>query len=116
MPLSAQATGWWILFCRSRDGQALLRHAANPSDSKRENQLAYETEQLRLGLRGAEAIYELFRHEYDLDFSMYKEATVLRRIGRRLAISECPTIDAYAERLKVDKAELTRFIRICSLV
>ncbi len=107
MPLSAQATGMVDMVLPPEEmGQALLRHAANPLDSKKESQMAYEIEQVRLGLKGAEAIYELFRHEYDLDFSMYKEATVLRRIGRRLAMSECPTIDSYAERLKVDKAEL----------
>ena len=40
-----------------------------------------EAEVLRL--RGFAA---LFRHEYELDFSVYKEATVLRRISRACAV------------------------------
>lgn len=107
MPLSAQSTGLVdLVLAPGEMGQALVRHAANPLDSKREGELAYRTEQARLGLRGAEAIYELFRHEYDLDFSVYKEATVLRRISRRIAMSDTPSIDSYAERLSKDKAEL----------
>lgn len=107
MPLSAQSTGLVDLVLAPQEmGQTLVRHAANPLDAKRDGELAYRTEQDRLGLRGAEAIYELFRHEYDLDFSVYKEATVLRRIGRRIAMSDMPTIDSYAERLSQDKAEL----------
>ena len=107
MPLSARSTGLVDIVLDPRDiGKALLRHAANPIESKRDAALAYKTEQARLGLRGAEAIYELFRHEYDLDFSAYKEATVLRRIGRRLAMSDCATIDGYAEKLSNDKSEL----------
>ncbi len=107
MPLSAQATGVVDLVLPPHEmGTALLQHAANPLDCKKGGLLAYETERVRLGLKGAEAIYELFRHEYDLDFSMYKEATVLRRIGRRLAMSDTPTIDSYAEKLREDKSEL----------
>lgn len=107
MPLSAQSTGLVDLVLAPQEmGQALLRHAANPLDAKRDGELAYRSEQVRLGLRGAEAIYELFRHEYDLDFSAYKEATVLRRISRRIAMSDTPTIDNYAERLRKDKTEL----------
>lgn len=83
MPLSAQSTGLVDLVLAPQEmGKALLRHAANPLEAKQDGELAYRSEQVRLGLRGAEAIYELFRHEYDLDFSAYKEATVLRRIGR----------------------------------
>lgn len=107
MPLSAQSTGLVdIVLAPQEMGKALLRHAANPLDAKKDGELAYEAEQVRLGLRGAEAIYELFRHEYDLDFSVYKEATVLRRIGRRIAMSDTPTIDSYAEKLSKDKSEL----------
>ncbi len=107
MPLSAQSTGLVDIVLAPRDmGKALLRHAENPTGYKKDCAMAYKTEQARLGLRGADAIYELFRHEYDLDFSAYKEATVLRRIGRRLAMSDSLSIDSYAERLSRDKAEL----------
>jgi two-component system, chemotaxis family, CheB/CheR fusion protein len=107
MPLSAMATGMVDLVLPPQEmGQALTRHAINPLDAKKEGDLAYQSEQVRLGLRGADAIYELFRHEYDLDFSVYKEATVQRRISRRVAMSDPPSIDSYAERLRHDKTEL----------
>jgi two-component system, chemotaxis family, CheB/CheR fusion protein len=107
MPLSAQSTGLVdVVLAPHEIGNALLRHAADPLDAKKDGEVAYKSEQVRLGLRGADAIYELFRHEYDLDFSAYKEATVLRRIGRRLAMSESLTIDSYAEKLSRDKSEL----------
>lgn len=107
MPLSAQATGMVDIILAPQDmGNALMQHAKNPLDAKRSLDLAYTTEQTRLSLRGLDAIYELFRHEYDIDFSVYKEATVQRRIGRRIAISDTPDIDSYAERLRTDKAEL----------
>ncbi len=107
MPLSAQATGLVDMVLSPQEmGKALIQHAANPLDAKKSGDLAYRTEQDRLGLRGADAIYELFRHEYDLDFSVYKEATVQRRISRRVAMSETPNIDSYAERLRNDKSEL----------
>ncbi len=107
MPLSAQATGLVDMVLSPHEmGKALIQHAANPLDAKKSGDLAYRLEQDRLGLRGTEAIYELFRHEYDLDFSVYKEATVQRRISRRVAMSDTPNIDSYAERLRNDKAEL----------
>jgi two-component system CheB/CheR fusion protein len=107
MPLSAQATGVVDLVLSPQEmGDALMRHAANPSSSFRLSDMAYQNEQSQLGLRGLEAIYELFRHEYDLDFSVYKDATVQRRISRRVAMSDTPNIDLYAEKLRNDKAEL----------
>ncbi len=107
MPLSAQATGLVDMILPPQDmGKALVRHAANPLDAKLDGEVAYKSEQARLGLRGIEAIYELFRHEYDLDFSVYKEPTVQRRINRRVAMSATPDIDSYAERLRSDKSEM----------
>ena len=84
----------------------MIEHAANPLDAKKDGEQAYNSEQVRLGLRGIDAIYELFRHEYELDFSVYKEATVQRRISRRISMSETPNIDSYAEKLCNDKSEL----------
>lgn len=107
MPLSAQATGLVDSVLPPHEiGRALLRHAASPLDTKRDNDAAHKANPANSGLKGAEAIYELFRHEYELDFSAYKEATVLRRINRRLAMAGSPSIDSYAEKLRHDKSEL----------
>ena len=107
MPLSAQATGMVDMVLAPEDiGKELIAHAANPLEAKKDCELAYHSEQVKLGLRGIDAIYELFRHEYDLDFSVYKEATVQRRISRRVSLSVTPSLDSYAEKLRNDRSEL----------
>ncbi len=107
MPLSAQATGMVdMVVAPSEMGQALIKHATNPLEAKLDGELAYQTAQGKLALRGVDAIYEMFRHEYDLDFSVYKEATVMRRINRRAELSKLPTLDDYAVKVASDKAEL----------
>lgn len=107
MPLSAMATGAVDLVLPPESmGNALLQHAANPLELKTRNAQSIENARDLLGLRGADAIYELFRREYDLDFSVYKETTVLRRIARRLAMTDAVTVDDYAKLLNRDKAEL----------
>ncbi len=57
-------------------------------------------------LRGMEAIYQLFRTAHNIDFSVYKDSTVLRRIQRRLTIVGATSLDEYARRLLSDPAEL----------
>ena len=107
MPLSAQATGAVdMVIAPSEMGPALVKHAANPLNAKENHEQAYQTAQGKLALRGIDAIYELFRHEYDLDFSVYKEATVMRRINRRVDLSRVPSIDDYAVKLASEKSEL----------
>jgi two-component system, chemotaxis family, CheB/CheR fusion protein len=107
MPLSAQATGMVDMVIAPEEiGQALVKHAANPLDAKVNGEQAYQTAQGKLALRGIDAIYELFRHEYDLDFSVYKDATVMRRINRRVELLALDSIDDYALKLAQDKTEL----------
>ncbi|MBX3421151.1 MAG: PAS domain S-box protein [Pirellulaceae bacterium] len=107
MPLSAQGTGMVDLVLAPQDmGAMLVRYAKCPAESKKSFEASHLQEHSSLGLQGKEAIYDLFRREYDLDFSAYKEATVQRRISRRVAMSDTPNIDSYFQRLSRDKAEL----------
>jgi two-component system CheB/CheR fusion protein len=55
---------------------------------------------------GADAILELLRGEYGIDFSHYKTSTVHRRIERRLALNRSLDLDAYVEQLRSDPREL----------
>jgi two-component system CheB/CheR fusion protein len=55
---------------------------------------------------GADAILELLRAEYGIDFSHYKSSTVHRRIERRLALNRSLDLDAYVDQLRSDPREL----------
>ena len=55
---------------------------------------------------GADAILELLRAEYGIDFSHYKMTTVTRRVERRLALNHKLDLDAYVDQLRSDPREL----------
>jgi two-component system, chemotaxis family, CheB/CheR fusion protein len=106
MPLSSQATGYVdLILSPDAIGNVLVQYAVNPFAFKSIRGQAIR-EGRTIPLRGMDAIYALFRQEYDLDFSCYKETTVNRRIARRMSIADAGTIEAYAERLQQDRAEL----------
>jgi two-component system CheB/CheR fusion protein len=84
-------------------GDLLIQFSSEPQVTRRQRIAAVS---LQEGLvYGLEAIYQLYRRTHDIDFSVYKDATILRRIHRRLAMSGTGTIDQYAERLLKDESE-----------
>ncbi|MCL4201713.1 MAG: PAS domain S-box protein [Pirellulaceae bacterium] len=54
-----------------------------------------------------QTVIKLLREQYGIDFSYYKPNTVTRRIERRLLLNQTLDLDAYAERLSHDPAELS---------
>jgi two-component system CheB/CheR fusion protein len=58
-------------------------------------------------VHGMEAILQLLRDEYAIDFSHYKAGTVTRRIERRLQFNRAIDIDSYVHRLRNDPRELS---------
>jgi two-component system CheB/CheR fusion protein len=56
--------------------------------------------------RGVDAILQLLRDEYAIDFSHYKASTVIRRIERRLALNRSGDIEVYLDQLRSDPREL----------
>ncbi len=114
MPLSAQATGMVdMVIAPSEMGQALIKHASNPLEAKEDGEIAYQTAQGKLALRGVDAIYEMFRHECDLDFSVYKEATVMRRINRRPNCRNYPLLMTTPSKSPLTSPSSTAFTKIC---
>lgn len=108
MPLSAQATGMVDMVLTPQEmGRALTRHAASPLDARRTRERDTNSFQFDLSETGLDAIRGLLKHEYSIDFSLYKEATVQRRIGRRVAMSHLANVEDYADSLRWDKAELS---------
>ena len=57
-------------------------------------------------LEGFDAIFQLLRKHYDIDFSYYKRTTVTRRVHRRLLMNQITQLDEYVERLRSDPNEL----------
>ncbi len=58
-----------------------------------------------------DAILQLVKKEFGLDFSHYKWGTVSRRIERRMQVCRVPSLTEYLKRLKEDKNELVSLRR-----
>lgn len=104
MPTSAQATGLVDFVADPADiGSTLVRYCDDPAGFPRK-QLPRQPHDS--ALKGIDAIIELFRNAYDIDFSSYKESTVMRRMKRRLDMSHVDTFDQYAQLLRSNPDEL----------
>lgn len=106
MPRSAVETGTVDLQMSPEEiPDALLRHAHHPR--------ARPAPVPALGEEpvGLAAIFRLLRDRCGIDFSQYRAETVTRRVERRLALGDFPTVEAYADRLAVDPAELDRMYK-----
>ena len=102
MPLSAQNTGVVDLTMQAEDlAEALVEHADDPHKIKLRSKNVSE-----LPLEGIEAVFDLLRRDYTIDFSHYKPTTVGRRIERRLVMLNIVDIDEYVARLREDDDEL----------
>ena len=105
MPVSAQASGVVDEILEPEEiGPMLVRIATEPHLTRKERIVQQELRQD--SLRGIDAIYQLFRRHHDIDFSVYKDNTVLRRIYRRVAIVGAASIDEYARKLHDEPQEL----------
>ncbi|TWT32857.1 chemotaxis protein CheB [Blastopirellula retiformator] len=62
-------------------------------------------------LEGFDAIFQLLRTNYDINFSFYKRTTVARRVQRRLVMNQITDLDEYVERLRNDSGELNRLYK-----
>lgn len=104
MPASAQATNMVDLVLPPAEiGGVLQRYCDDPLSFPR-GKLERQTQDATL--KGIDAIIQLFRSVYDIDFSSYKDSTVMRRIRRRLSMKQVTTFDEYAEVLRSDPNEL----------
>ncbi|EAQ80410.1 chemotaxis protein CheB [Blastopirellula marina] len=62
-------------------------------------------------LEGFDAIFQLLRTNYDINFSFYKRTTVTRRVQRRLLMSQITDLEEYVDRLREDPEELNRLYK-----
>lgn len=103
MPKSAIETG--IVDLVLPPGQippALLTYIQHPEADERASNIPTDPALLE----GFDAIFQLLRKSYDIDFSYYKRTTVTRRVHRRLLMNQVTNLEAYVERLRNDANEL----------
>ena len=60
---------------------------------------------------GAAEIYAILRNQIGHDFSGYKTKTFLRRVQRRMQVTQLDTIEAYVERLRQEPHEVDALFR-----
>ena len=106
MPGSAIATGSVDFVLRPEDiGRELARLASHPyvagGNAVREKPIDEDSAEAITG------ILALVRSETGVDFSDYKQATIQRRIMRRMALSRVNSMDAYLQRLRVAPREVS---------
>ncbi|MGE0791823.1 MAG: chemotaxis protein CheB [Sandaracinaceae bacterium] len=96
MPRSTIETGIADVVADAQDlGRALsecVREIVEPSDET-------EAQQVR-------PVVDLLRNALEIDFSLYKLPTVLRRISRRAQLKQAPDVATYVSRLETDPDEL----------
>jgi two-component system CheB/CheR fusion protein len=103
MPKSAMETGMVDLVLPPADiGKMLSRYVASPNRSA----LVAESNVIEPSESGLKKLIRLLREEYGIDFSVYKQTTVLRRIERRLLMSETEDFDVYVDRVADNADEL----------
>jgi len=56
-------------------------------------------------------ILELIHHRANVDFRQYKTSTILRRIGRRIAVTHTHTIQEYADYLRGSPEEVGELVK-----
>ncbi|HCS54621.1 MAG TPA: chemotaxis protein CheR [Planctomycetaceae bacterium] len=103
MPKSANATGVVdLILPPERMGAALSSYIQQPGSK---NLTDFKPVEPAL-LKGFDAIFQLLRKHYDIDFSYYKQSTVTRRVQRRLLMHQITDLDEYVTRLRDDSSEL----------
>ncbi len=98
MPLAAAATGTVTHVHAPRDLARVLC-GLEPSEPSPDAMLLSDDPSL-------DAIFRMLREQYGIDFSLYKTSTIGRRIQRRADLARVPSLQAFADLLLVEPAEL----------
>jgi two-component system CheB/CheR fusion protein len=61
---------------------------------------------VREPLQGVEAVFELLRDEYRIDFGHYRDTTIARRLERRIELTHCGTLEQYLQLVRESPEEL----------
>ena len=107
MPASAIATGAIDLIAPIEEipGHLMRMKGSRPSVLKSPVESAQDVDALRL------KICAVIRTQLGHDFSNYRDKTFLRRVQRRMQVVDVDTLEAYANRLQSDRAEVVLLFR-----
>jgi two-component system CheB/CheR fusion protein len=103
MPRSARETGIVdYILPPAHMPRMLLEHAQNPQSRAQAESLVGNPSRPY----GVSAALRFLQNAYGIDFAHYKPSTVVRRIERRLQLTQSATLESYVEKLANDTAEL----------
>ena len=113
MPRAAISSGVVDLICSPEEmPERLIEYCSNP-DRKALQQVEFQH-----GIPEAKSretaifrIFRMYRQQHNLDFSLYKPATINRRIERRMQLCAMSDIDQYVDRLENDEEEASILYR-----
>lgn len=109
MPRSAASTEVVDVVCPPElMPQRIQEYLRNPVEFDRE-QIHYPDDLTGTGDRYE--IFRLFRHKFGIDFSLYKPATIDRRIERRVQLTRSNDLKSYVESLESNTEELDTLYR-----
>lgn len=101
MPNAAIDTNIVDVIVRPEEIPSVLTNYANCAIAG-ESQSDYEP---KLDETGLETIYRILHQRNKINFSLYKPATITRRIERRIQLIQAGSLDEYVERLRNDRHE-----------
>ena len=106
MPRSALATGRASAVLAPEEmPAALMAYASNPTKLMHEDGTTQTSS-------GVAAVFERLKHVYELDFNLYKPATISRRLDRRVALGRpAVSLETYCEQVLEDPDELDRLYK-----
>jgi len=109
MPRSAASTDIVDVVCPpEKMADRLMNYVTSPANFER-GELYYPGDVDQSGDRFE--IFRLFRHRFGIDFSLYKPATIDRRIERRVQLSRSADLKDYVEKLRSDSEEIDLLYR-----
>lgn len=109
MPRSAASTDIVDVVCPpEKMAEKLISYVGSPAEFARGD--VYDSEEADLSGDRFE-IFRLFRHRFGIDFSLYKPATIDRRIERRVQLSRSIDLKQYVEKLRNDFEEIDLLYR-----
>ena len=112
MPQSAIATGLVDFAVPANEmGSKLVEFARNMGTIDSPQSDGLETPDEQSSEETTAEFYTLLRNRTGHDFSGYKPKTFMRRVQRRMQVTQLGTADAYVERLRQDQQEVTALFR-----
>jgi len=110
MPVNAVETGFVdVVTSPGKMATEILRYSRDPAgfrESKAAEAKSEEDEAAPI-----EYVLSTFRRKFGIDFSYYRQSTIVRRLERRVQLTQQKDLESYVERLKTDAQEVEALYR-----